>query len=151
LKCGKRFTTYESIELTPLMVIKKDGRREPFDRKKVLAGLLKACEKRPVGMEQLESLVDTLERELLKRFEREVSASTIGEWVMERLHRLDEVAYVRFASVYRQFRDINEFLHELRDLLNQKGQSLNHQSPAPTPMRGVKPPAVGKRPTQQGV
>ena len=99
-------------------------RREPFDRKKVLAGLIKACEKRPVSVEQLESLVEDLERDLLKRFEREVSSSEMGEWVMERLHRVDEVAYVRFASVYRQFKDINEFLHELRDLLDLKGRAL---------------------------
>ena len=124
LKCGKRFTTYESIEVTPLMVIKKDGRREPFDRKKVLAGLIKACEKRPVSVEQLESLVDDLERDVLKRFEREVSSSEVGQWVMERLHQIDEVAYVRFASVYRQFKDINEFLRELRDLLELKGRPL---------------------------
>ena len=132
LKCGKRFTTYESIEVTPLMVIKKDGRREPFDRKKVLGGLLKACEKRPVGVEQLEALVDDLERDVLKRFEREVSSSDMGEWVMERLHQIDEVAYVRFASVYRQFRDINEFLRELRELLGQKGQTLSPSSVKPS-------------------
>ena len=130
LKCGKRFTTYESIEVTPLMIIKKDGRREPFDSKKVLGGLIKACEKRPVSVEQLELLVDDLERDVLKRFEREVSSRDVGEWVMERLHRVDEVAYVRFASVYRQFKDINEFLHELRDLLDQKGRTL-----APSPKR----------------
>ena len=146
LKCGKRFTTYESIELTPLMVIKKDGRREPFDRKKVLGGLIKACEKRPVSVEQLESLVDDLERDVLKRFEREVSSSEVGQWVMERLHQIDEVAYVRFASVYRQFKDINEFLHELRDLLELKGRppaSSLLASAAPSPKNA--PPVPHKR------
>src|SRR3989338_9789078 len=146
LKCGKRFTTYESIELTPLMVIKKDGRREPFDRKKVLGGLIKACEKRPVSVEQLESPVDDLERDLLKRFEREVSSSEVGQWVMERLHTIDEVAYVRFASVYRQFKDINEFLHELRDLLELKERppASSLRAPAIPPPKTV-PPAAHTR------
>ena len=117
LKCGKRFTTYEHVEEQPLMVIKKDGRREPFDRHKLLAGLVKACEKRPVSMESLEALVDALERELSQEFEREVPSREVGQRVMQRLHSLDPVAYVRFASVYREFKDVEQFMRELKDLL----------------------------------
>jgi len=117
LGCGKRFTTYEQVEAQPLMVIKKDGRREPFDRQKLLAGLVKACEKRPVSMEHLERLVDELERELSQQFEREVPSRDVGERVMKRLHSLDPVAYVRFASVYREFKDVEQFMRELKDLL----------------------------------
>jgi len=120
LGCGKRFTTYEQIEEQSLMVIKKDGRREPFDRHKLLAGLVKACEKRPVSMDDLEALVDELERELSQHFEREVPSKEIGERVMRRLHALDPVAYVRFASVYREFKDVEQFMRELKDLLAQK-------------------------------
>ncbi|MBI4343616.1 MAG: transcriptional repressor NrdR [Candidatus Omnitrophica bacterium] len=122
LGCGKRFTTYEQIEEQTLMVIKKDGRRERFDRQKLLSGLMKACEKRPVSMEQLERLVDELEREVSQQFDREVSSREIGERVMRRLHVLDPVAYVRFASVYREFKDVEEFMKELKDLLAQKGK-----------------------------
>ena len=122
LKCGKRFTTYEHLEAQPLMVIKKDGRREPFDRHKLLAGLMKACEKRPVSMEDLEQLVDELERELSQQFEREVPSRDIGERVMRRLHALDPVAYVRFASVYREFKDVEQFMRELKDLLAAKAK-----------------------------
>lgn len=117
LKCGKRFTTYEHLEETPLMVIKKDGRREPFDRNKILAGFTKACEKRPVSTEKLEKIADAIEMQVQKNFEREVKASVIGELAMKQLHSLDEVAYVRFASVYRQFKDINQFMKELKQLL----------------------------------
>jgi transcriptional repressor NrdR len=117
LACEKRFTTYEHVEEQPLMVIKKDGRREPFDRHKLLAGLVKACEKRPVSMDQLEQLVDELERELSQHFEREVPSREVGERVMKRLHALDPVAYVRFASVYREFKDVEQFMRELKDLL----------------------------------
>lgn len=120
LKCQRRFTTYEYIEKTPLMVIKKDGRREPFDRNKILSGILKACEKRPVSMEKVEEVVDSIECNLQKNFAKEVNSSDIGELVMKCLHSLDEVAYVRFASVYRQFKDINQFLGELKDLLNKR-------------------------------
>lgn len=120
LKCQRRFTTYEYIEKTTLMVIKKDGRREPFDRNKILSGLLKACEKRPVGMETVEETVDSIERSLQKSYDKEVVSSDIGELVMQHLHDIDEVAYVRFASVYRQFKDINQFLGELKDLLNKR-------------------------------
>ena len=117
LSCGKRFTTYEHIEEQPLMVVKKDGRREAFDRHKLLAGLVKACEKRPVSMDGLEELVDEVERELSQQFEREVPSREIGERVMKRLHSLDPVAYVRFASVYREFKDVEQFMRELKDLL----------------------------------
>lgn len=124
LKCGRRFTTYEHIEELPLMVIKKDGRREPFDRKKILSGILKACEKRPISIEKLENVVDNIERFIQRKFEKEVKASEIGELVMKELHNLDDVAYVRFASVYRQFRDINQFMRELKELLDrEEGQN----------------------------
>lgn len=119
LKCHKRFTTYERLEEIPLMVIKKDSRREPFDRKKLLAGILKACEKRPISTERIEAMADEIERVLQKDYEREVSSSKIGEFVMKQLHDLDEVAYVRFASVYRQFKDINQFMKELSGLLKE--------------------------------
>ena len=122
LGCGKRFTTYEHIEEQPLMVVKKDGRREPFDRHKLLAGLVKACEKRPVSMDDLERLVDELERELSQHFEREAPSREVGERVMKRLHSLDPVAYVRFASVYREFKDVEQFLRELKDLLALKAK-----------------------------
>ena len=120
LKCNKRFTTYEYIEEIPLMLIKKDGRREAFDRNKIISGILKACEKRPVSMEKVEAMVDKVEKELQKSFDKEVKAQVVGELVMEYLHKLDEVAYVRFASVYRQFKDINHFMKELKDLLSNK-------------------------------
>ena len=120
LKCERRFTTYERIEGISLMVVKKDGRREPFDRKKILAGLTRACEKRPVSTETLEELTDTIERSLQKRFDKEVQTKQIGEELMHRLHGLDEVAYVRFASVYRQFKDLNEFMGELKEMLSNR-------------------------------
>ena len=120
-KCKKRFTTYEYVEEVPLMVIKKDGRRESFDRNKIISGILKACEKRPVSMEKVEAVVDRVEKELQKSFDKEVKAQVVGELVMEYLHKLDEVAYVRFASVYRQFKDINHFMKELKDLLSKRG------------------------------
>ena len=119
-KCKRRFTTYEYIEEIPLMVIKKDGRREAFDRNKIISGILKACEKRPVSMEKVEAVVDKVEKELQKSFDKEVKVQEVGELVMEYLHKLDEVAYVRFASVYRQFKDINHFMKELKDLLSKK-------------------------------
>ncbi len=117
LKCGRRYTTYERIEEVAQMVIKKDGRREPFDRWKVKSGILKACQKRPVSLEQVESMIDGVERSLFNSTEHEVSTEVIGQAVMERLKQLDEVAYVRFASVYRQFRDLNEFMSELKNML----------------------------------
>jgi len=117
LKCQRRFTTYETVEMTPLLVVKKDGRREPFSREKILNGLLRACEKRPIPAEKLHAIVDQLETDLLRLGNEEVASSEIGERVMAALHQLDEVAYVRFASVYRHFKDLNQFLEELRGLL----------------------------------
>jgi len=118
LACGRRFTTYEKIEEVPLLVIKKDHRRETFDRSKVLAGIQKACEKRPVSRESQDEIVDRLDKMLDEKYEKEVPSSVIGEFVMEELAKLDQVAYVRFASVYRQFKDINHFLKELKGLLS---------------------------------
>ncbi|MCM8831652.1 MAG: transcriptional regulator NrdR [Candidatus Omnitrophica bacterium] len=120
LNCNKRFTTYEYVEKTPLMVIKKDGSRQAFDRQKILKGLIKACEKRPISIEQLEKVVSEIEGEIQKKFEQEVESRIIGELVMEKLAKLDDVAYVRFASVYRQFKDINQFMRELREILSKK-------------------------------
>jgi len=117
LKCGKRFTTYEYIEEVSMRVVKKDGRREAFDRKKILAGVIRACEKRPVSMEKMEEIVTLVERGIQKKFDREISSSRIGEMVMEKLKNLDDVAYVRFASVYRQFKDVGQFMIELKDIL----------------------------------
>ena len=119
-KCGKRFTTYEKVEEVLFMVVKRDGRRESFDRNKILNGIIRACEKRPVTLAQMESIVDDVERGLNNMMEKEVSTQFIGEVVMDRLKDLDEVAYVRFASVYRQFRDINTFREELTRLLEDK-------------------------------
>jgi transcriptional repressor NrdR len=120
LKCGKRFTTYEYVEEVSLMVIKKDGRREPFDRKKILAGIMRACEKRPVSMEKMEEIITQVERAVQKKSDREVLSSRIGELIMERLKALDDVAYVRFASVYRQFKDVGQFMEELKYMLNKE-------------------------------
>lgn len=120
LSCTKRFTTYERIEEIPLMVAKKDGRREPFDRSKIVIGVLKACEKRPVGIEQIEDLVDRIEKSINTSMEKEVSSETVGAMVMEELKNLDEVAYVRFASVYRQFKDIDEFMDVVKTLYRQE-------------------------------
>jgi len=120
LRCGKRFTTYEYIEELSLMVIKKDGRREPFDRKKILAGIVRACEKRPIGIERMEDLVIQVERAIQKKYDREVISAKIGEIVMEKLKSIDDVAYVRFASVYRQFKDVGQFMVELKDILNKE-------------------------------
>lgn len=117
LKCKRRFTTYEYVERIPLMVIKKDGRREPFDREKLMNGIVVACEKRPVSMKRIERLVDEIERQLEKKHDREVATKEIGETVMKGLHSLDEIAYVRFASVYRQFRDVGQFMKELKTFL----------------------------------
>lgn len=120
LSCEKRFTTYESIETVPLMVIKKDGSREAFDRQKLLTGLVRACQKRPVSLDTLENAVDQIEQALFNSLSREVSSLEVGELAMKELKAIDEVAYVRFASVYRQFSDINTFMDELKDLLNRK-------------------------------
>jgi len=120
LSCHKRFTTYETVESLPLMVVKKDGSRQSFDRNKVLGGVIRACEKRPVPYQEVEHLVVEIEQLLQNQMDREVSSAEIGELVMERLKKLDEVAYVRFASVYRQFKDINTFMTELNKLLEDK-------------------------------
>ena len=120
LDCGKRFTSYERIDEIPYMVVKKDGTRERFERQKLVAGLLKACEKRPVSLTALEAVADRIETALQDRPEKEIATAEIGGHVMEELKKLDKVAYVRFASVYRQFRDIGEFMHELQGLLNPK-------------------------------
>ena len=117
LSCEKRFTTYEVVETTPLMVIKRDGSREAFDRAKLLSGMLKSCEKRPVSLSTLEASVGEIETTLQNSLEREVSSTEIGELAMEKLKNIDQVAYVRFASVYRQFKDINSFLSELKIIL----------------------------------
>jgi transcriptional repressor NrdR len=121
-KCGRRFTTYERIDEIPYMVVKKDGRREKFDRQKILAGLLKACEKRPVPMSKLEEIVNEAEALVAESTERERPAAELGKLVMGRLKKLDKVAYVRFASVYLDFKDIREFMDELKDLLKAKGK-----------------------------
>jgi transcriptional repressor NrdR len=120
LECGKRFTSYERIDEIPYMVVKKDGSRERFDRQKLIGGLLKACEKRPVSLAAVERVADRIEATLQERPEREIATAEIGQSVMEELKALDKVAYVRFASVYRHFRDIGEFMSELKDLLNAK-------------------------------
>lgn len=130
LRCKRRFTTYERVEELYPLIVKKDGRRETFDRDKLLAGLKKACEKRPVSADQLEETVVSIERLLQGMGEKEVPSSVIGEEVMRRLHSLDEVAYVRFASVYRSFRDISEFMEELKDLLSDR--TREHKPPRPT-------------------
>ena len=119
LSCQKRFTTYESIERMPLVVVKRDGLRQSFDRVKLINGMVRACEKRPVPLEKLESIADEIEQELQGKLDREISTVEIGEMVMKRLKEVDEVAYVRFASVYRSFKDINTFMEELSKLLTE--------------------------------
>jgi len=121
VSCKRRFTTYERVEEVNIMVLKKDGTRQPFDRNKIIAGLLKAIEKRPIDPEIIEDMVSELERDLQERGEREVESKEIGERLINKLHQIDEVAYVRFASVYRSFKDVNQFMDELKDLLKEKG------------------------------
>jgi len=121
LSCQKRFTTYEIMEQLPLIVVKKDGSRQTFDKQKLLNGMLRACEKRPVPLAELQAVADDVELELLNSLEREIRTSDVGEIVMNKLKTLDEVAYVRFASVYRQFRDLNTFMTELNKLLKEEG------------------------------
>ena len=120
LKCQKRFTTYEYIENVPLMVVKRDGRRQPFDRSKIITGLFKACEKRPVSVDKIEEITTDIERAIQKKYDREINSKDIGEYLMEHLALLDEVAYVRFASVYREFRDVNQFMNELKKILEKQ-------------------------------
>jgi transcriptional repressor NrdR len=120
LSCGERFTTYERIEKTLPFLIKQDGRREEFDREKVLSGVKKACQKRPISIQEMEALVDRVEQYCQERGEKEMSAMVVGEKVVQELYQLDDVAYVRFASVYRSFKDVNEFMVELKDMLKHK-------------------------------
>lgn len=120
LSCAKRFTSYETVETLPIMVIKKDGSREIFDRGKITGGVLRACQKRPVSVEQVDRLVDEVENEIQNTMDREIASGKIGEMVMQKLKDIDEVAYVRFASVYRQFADVNTFMDELQSLLKEK-------------------------------
>ena len=120
ISCSKRFTTYEKIENLPILVVKKDGRREAFDSNKIMSGLLRACEKRPLSIHRLEATVEDIEKQVYNSLEREISSQAFGEMVMDKLRELDEVAYVRFASVYRQFKDINTFMDELNKLLKDK-------------------------------
>ena len=119
LACAKRFTTYEIIERLPLVVVKRDGSRESFDRVKLINGMVRACEKRPIPLSQIEQIADEIEQEIQGSFDREIKSNVIGEMVMKRLKQLDEVAYVRFASVYRSFKDINTFMDELTKLLSE--------------------------------
>ena len=121
LSCGRRFTTYEIIERLPLVVIKRDGSRQTFDKVKLINGMVRACEKRPVPLSSLEQIADDIEQELQSALEREITTEQVGEMVMKRLKDVDEVAYVRFASVYRQFKDIDTFMQELTKLLNDRG------------------------------
>ncbi len=120
LNCGRRFTTYEHIEETPVMIVKKDGRREVFNREKVRSGIQKACEKRDISINTIEEFLDETERDLKETGEKEIPSSMVGERIMTKLHDIDAVAYVRFASVYREFKDVNDFVSELKSLLNQR-------------------------------
>ena len=120
LSCAKRFTTYETVESIPMVVVKKDGSRQSFDRAKILGGMIRACEKRPVPLAELEKIASEIEQDLQNSMEREISTADIGEKVMDRLRNVDQVAYVRFASVYRQFKDIDTFMAELTKLLSEK-------------------------------
>ena len=120
LKCKRRYTTHEYVEEKYLLVIKKDGRREQFDRKKILSGIIKACEKRSISLEKMETVAASIERSLYKNFDKEVDSRNIGEFVMDSLAKLDDVAYVRFASVYRQFKDVKQFMQELKGMLGKR-------------------------------
>jgi transcriptional repressor NrdR len=120
LSCQKRFTTYENVEDIPVYVIKKDGTREPFNKRKIMSGILKSCEKRAVSVLEIEKIVDEIEKQVYNTMEQEINSNLIGELVMERLKKMDDVAYVRFASVYKQFKDINTFINELQKILSEK-------------------------------
>jgi len=128
-RCGRRFTTYERVEEALPMVVKKDGRREPFERAKIVNGIKRACEKRPVSVDTIEALTDSIERQLQESGEREVTSRAIGEAVMREMHDVDGVAYVRFASVYRSFRDVHEFMHELEELIAQRRTAVKARAP----------------------
>ncbi|MDO5403217.1 MAG: transcriptional regulator NrdR [Eubacteriales bacterium] len=117
-ECGKRFTTYEKVETMPLIVIKKDDNREPYDREKIVAGIVRSCHKRPISLSQINTMVDEIETQIFNMGEKEIPTTTIGRIVMDKLKELDEVAYVRFASVYREFKDVNTFMDEIKKILN---------------------------------
>lgn len=140
LKCQRRFTTYEYIEQIPLLVVKKDGRREAFDRNKVLSGIIKACEKRPVSLQKMKDLVTSVERIIMRKYEKEMPAAVVGELIMEKLAAIDDVAYVRFASVYRQFKDVKQFMGELQDIL---GKAM--RKGIPPDKRGKKAGAIKRK------
>ena len=122
-ECGKRFTTYEKVETLPLIVVKKDNNREPYDREKIVAGIVRSCHKRPISMKQINDMVDDIEGQIFNMGEKEIPTTTIGSIVMDKLKDLDEVAYVRFASVYREFKDVNTFMDELKSVLNDKNHN----------------------------
>lgn len=136
LKCRKRYTTYETIEEILPFVIKKDGRRETFDRRKIVEGIRRACEKRPVSIDKIEAVADSIEQELMERPEKEISVSYVGERVMEALQQMDDVAYVRFASVYRSFRDIEEFMREIKELYELREAREQNRSKDDPPKEG---------------
>lgn len=121
ISCGKRFTTYEKIEEIPIIIVKRDGNRQTYNRNKLLNGILKSCEKRPVSMDTIENIVDDIEKNLYNSLQKEITSIEIGEMVMNKLKNIDEVAYVRFASVYRQFKDVNSFMEELKKILDEGG------------------------------
>lgn len=129
ISCGARFTTYEKVELVPLMVIKRHGEREPFDREKIINGLIRACQKRPIATSDMDKLAEDVENTLRNQLKREVSSMEIGELVMDRLKTLDEIAYVRFASVYREFKDVKSFMDELNSFLNQDREKARSTDP----------------------
>jgi transcriptional repressor NrdR len=153
--CDRRYTTYERIEESPLRVVKKDQRREPFERRKILLGLLKACEKRPIPIAQLEAITERIENKVLEEFDTEVPVTLIGKLVMDELKQIDQVAYVRFASVYREFKDIHEFLDELKTMLAAEGADARKEAarkdggkrepPAKSAARGAAPKTGGGR------
>ena len=150
LKCSKRFTTHEYVEQVSLLVIKKDGRRQAYDRSRIINGMIKACEKRPVSLDQIENVAVEIEREIQKKHDREVDSSTIGELIMDKLYTLDEVAYVRFASVYRQFRDVSHFMNEIKVILEREKEPRSqkdkrHRSNVPS-QPGSTSAKIGQRP-----
>ena len=150
LNCGRRFTTYEKIEEIPIMVVKRDGSREPFNSEKILAGVRKACEKRPVSSAAQNELVDDVSREIFNTLEQEITTIQIGELVMQKLKALDEVAYVRFASVYRQFKDINTFMEELKSLLEEGKTTLQVNRNADTSAAGDEAKKSSAKKTKSG-
>lgn len=134
-ECGRRFTTYERVEQVPVMIVKKDSRREEFDREKVLRGIQKACEKRAISINQIEQIVDEIERDLREGRDREVSAKVVGEKIINALKNLDDVAYVRFASVYREFKDVTDFIQELESLIHKEHRSADAESDKEGPVK----------------